>query len=94
MLFPSVRFLVCLFLFFGMCTLYMQRINMSLAILCMVNNTWMQSQRSIEEPFNQTNVFNLKMNDNLTQEKEGICKIQTDVGVMMVFSLTVILSQS
>ncbi|RNA04067.1 inorganic phosphate cotransporter isoform X3 [Brachionus plicatilis] len=38
-LFPSVRLLMSLLIFLGYCFQYMLKINMSIAIVCMVNNT-------------------------------------------------------
>lgn len=38
-LFPSIRLLMSILIFFGYCFQYMLKINMSIAIVCMVNNT-------------------------------------------------------
>jgi hypothetical protein len=43
-LFPSIRFLIAILLFFGYATQYTQKTNMSVAIVCMINNTALLAQ--------------------------------------------------
>jgi hypothetical protein len=43
---PSVRFLLALIIFAGVAVQYMQKIDMGIAIVCMVNNTALKEQKN------------------------------------------------
>jgi hypothetical protein len=47
----SVRFMMALLAFFGYAVQYIQRIDMSVAIVCMVNNTALKMQHSLAQNF-------------------------------------------
>ncbi|CAF0884906.1 unnamed protein product [Brachionus calyciflorus] len=56
----SVRFLMAFVMFFGFCLNYMQKIDMSIAIVCMINNTALKMSHSENHALTQ------KINDNFT----------------------------
>jgi hypothetical protein len=58
----SVRFLTSITIFFGYCIQYMLKINMSIAIVCMVNNTALRELASAEK--------NLTVKKNTPDESE------------------------
>lgn len=47
---PSIRFLLSVCLFFGVGVQYMQKIDMGLGIVCMVNNTALKAIKLQEDP--------------------------------------------
>lgn len=56
----SVRSLMCVMLFFGYCFNYMQKIDMSIAIVCMVNQTALKqmAKYSPDQNLNHTGLMN------------------------------------
>jgi hypothetical protein len=66
----SIRFLLSIIIFFGYCFNYMQKVDMGIAIVCMINNTALKEHLNI---VNLTIVTKSYSNNNDTFDSE--CQI-------------------
>lgn len=76
----SVRFMIAVISFLGYAVQYIQRVNMSTAIVCMLNNTELKNQISIAEAENSLNFTSFEANTTVFEEDNSQCYFKVAKG--------------
>jgi len=85
-LFPSFRFLVGVFAFLGLGIIYMQRVNMGLAVLCMTNHTALILTKSNQ---NMNVSDETDISSDLSKNKTQKCFLKTNKQILIVWFFSI-----